>query len=103
MHMMANRRKAVIIDCAVMNTKPGTIKRFTPDDVESVKSLTHYSLHEADVLKIIEMVRELGQSPQSIVIFGIEPEKIEQTRRLSPVLAAKLDEYSAMVRREIES
>jgi len=33
MHMLAGRKKAVFIDCAYMETQPGTIKRFTPDDV----------------------------------------------------------------------
>ena len=34
---IANRKKAIIIDCALMDTQPGTIKRFTPDEVKTVK------------------------------------------------------------------
>ena len=33
LHLIANRKKAVIIDCAKMGRKPGTIKRFEPADV----------------------------------------------------------------------
>ena len=46
-----------------MGTKPGTIKRFTPEDVISVKKLAHQSLHEADILKILEMAKQLGEYP----------------------------------------
>ncbi|MHC4466749.1 MAG: hydrogenase maturation protease [Planctomycetota bacterium] len=62
-HLLAGRKKAVFIDCAYMETLPGKIKRFTPEDVKSVKSLLHHSLHEADLLKIIECAKQLNQCP----------------------------------------
>ena len=73
LHYISGRRKAVIIDCARMRTQPGTIKKFTRTDVKSVKKLTHYYLHEVDVLRIIDLCEQLEQCPEEIVIFGIEP------------------------------
>ncbi|MFA5553868.1 MAG: hydrogenase maturation protease [Phycisphaerae bacterium] len=100
-HLLGDYKKAVIVDCALMDTEPGTIKRFTPDDVNSVKKLAHYSLHEADVLGIIEMSRKLGQSPQEIVIFGIEPQIVEPGQRLSSTLSQHLDSYTQTILDEI--
>ncbi|MFA5424413.1 MAG: hydrogenase maturation protease, partial [Phycisphaerae bacterium] len=57
LHIMAERKKVIIIDCAIMGTEPGKIKRFTPEQAQSVKKLAHFSLHEVDVMKVIEMAR----------------------------------------------
>jgi len=101
LHIIAGRKKAVLIDCACMETEPGTIKRFTPADVKSVKKLQHQSLHEADVLKITELARRLGQLPQQVVILGIEPEKIEPGQKLSDTLSSKVDDYIATIAKEL--
>ena len=50
LHLIADRKKVIIVDCAYMEAEPGTIKRFTHDDVKSVKKLAHLSLHEVDIL-----------------------------------------------------
>ncbi len=101
LHIIAGRKKVIVVDCALMRTKPGTIRRFTPEEVQSVKKLAHYSLHEADVLKVIEMSGKLGQSPQNIVIFGIEPQRIEPGRKLSETLSHRLPEYAATIEKEL--
>ncbi len=101
LHLLAGRRKAVIIDCAFMGTEPGTIKKFTPDDVSSVKKLAHQSLHELDILKVIEISKQIGEAPEEIIIFGIEPERIEPGQKISQPLTAKINEYIKDVRNEL--
>jgi len=93
LHLIANRKKAIIIDCAKMGAEPGTIKQFEPADVQTTKKMTHFSLHEADILRIIELSRQLGECPNQIVIFGIEPEKLEPGQSLSRTLTDKIDLY----------
>jgi len=101
LHLIANRKKAIIIDCAKMGDKPGTMKRFTPDEVKSVKKLSHYSLHEADILQVINLSKELGECPQKIVFFGIEPETLAPGQELSKTLLVKIDAYTADIRKEL--
>jgi len=101
MHMLADRKKAVFIDCAYMETLPGTIKRFTPDDVKSVKSLLHHSLHEADLLKIIDCAKQLNQCPDDVVIFGIEPQNISPGRMLSSPLRDNIEKYITAIVSEL--
>jgi len=101
LYQIEDRRKAIVIDCAFMDEPPGTIKRFTPEEVQSVKVLAHQSLHEADLMQIITMARQLGQAPGEIVIFGIQPERIEPGLGLSQTLTEKIDEYISMIRHEL--
>ena len=93
LHLIANRKKAVIIDCVKMGKKPGTIKQFEPADVQTTKKMTHFSLHEADILRIIELSRQLGECPNQIAIFGIEPESLESGQNLSKTLTDKIVLY----------
>lgn len=103
LYRIEDRRKAIVIDCAFMDEPPGTIRRFTPEEVQSVKVLAHQSLHEADLMQIIAMARELGQAPDQIIIFGIQPERVEPGLGLSRTLMERIDEYISMILHELES
>jgi len=103
LHLLEGRRKAVFIDCALMDEEPGTIKRFTCEEVRSRKILAHQSLHEADLMHVIATARQLGQAPEEVVVFGIQPEAIELGEGLSPVLLERCDEYVSLVLRELDS
>lgn len=101
LHWIEGRRKAVLIDCAFMGAEPGSIRRFTPDEVRSSKVLAHQSLHEADLLRILALAERLGQCPEQVVIFGIEPETVEPRQQLSDVLMARTEEYLATIEAEL--
>jgi len=101
LHKINSRRKVILIDCAKMGTPPGTIKRFTPEQAESIKKLTHYSLHEADILKVLDISEKLGEKPQEVIIFGIEPANIAQGQKLSPCLTEKSGEYTSLILGEL--
>jgi hydrogenase maturation protease len=103
LHHIEGRRKAIMIDCAFMEEPPGTIRRFTPEEVRSTKVLAHQSLHEADLMRIIAMARQLDQAPEQIVIFGIQPERIEPGQSLSRTLMDRMDEYIRVILRELEA
>ncbi len=93
LHLIAGRGKAVIIDCCIMGTEPGTIRQFTPDQVKTVKQLRHLSLHEVDIIKVIDLARQLGECPEEIIFFGIEPAAVTQQMELSDILTERLAQY----------
>jgi hydrogenase maturation protease len=101
LHLIANRKKAVIIDCAKMGVKAGTMRRFTASQVESVKKLGRFSLHEADILQVINLSRQLGECPQGVVFFGIEPGTLKPGQNLSKALCGKIGDYEAKIGKEL--
>lgn len=101
LHHIEGRRKAVFLDCAYMGQEPGSIRRFVPEEVRSAKTLAHQSLHEADLLRIIDMAHQLGQAPDEVVIFGIQPERVEPGLGLSPSLMSRIEGYLALILREV--
>jgi hydrogenase maturation protease len=101
-HELAGRERAVFIDCAFMEESSGTLRRFRPEEVRTRKVRIRYSLHEGDLLANLDLARSLGDCPEDIVIFGIEPATVEGVMELSPTLAAHLDEYVARVAAELK-
>ena len=93
--------KVVFIDCALMAREPGTIKRFTPNDVETIKRLAHFSLHEGDLLSLLDQAKQLDQCPDEVVIFGIQPETVDYGLALTACLADRLDEYITVISDEL--
>lgn len=102
LHMISGRQKAIIIDCALMGDEPGDVRIFGSDDVKTTKKLAHQSLHEADIIKVIEMSRQLGEGPDEVTFVGIEPESITERLGLSDTLENKTDEYADAVRKVLE-
>ena len=101
LHLIAHRKKAVIIDCAFMGKPEGTISRFTPEQVTTQKLLAGLSLHESDVLGVVALSRQLGEAPEEIVIFGIEPYSIDPGEDLSTELEKRLCNYVSQIKEEL--
>jgi len=100
-HAIEGRKKAVILDCALMGEEPGTLRRFNPEHVRSVKDLPGLSLHEGDVMGALALSDSLGEIPNEIVIFGVEPLSVEIGSDLSEALQARLPEYDEAILREL--
>lgn len=101
LHALAGRKTALILDCARMGAMPGTMRRFTPDTVRSGDAPPHFSLHEGNVLDLIALARRVGECPERIIIFGIQPETIAPGETVSPILQARLPEYLGVITKEL--
>ena len=101
LHALAGRGKAILIDCAFMGEPPGTLRRFTPDEVRSGKTVRGLTMHEGDLLQFLELARAVGDAPDEIIIFGIEPERVEPGEGLSESLEARVGEYVEAVRHKL--
>jgi hydrogenase maturation protease len=101
LHLLKGRRKAVIIDCARMNEPSGVIRRFTPDHVATLKECRYFSPHEGDLLDILALSRRIGECPETVIVFGIQPASLAQGVALSPELVARFDEYLRLIISEL--
>lgn len=95
--------KVVFVDCAKMGEDPGVMRRFTCDEVQTVKRLAHFSLHEGDLLTLIDKAKELGQCPDEIVIFGIQPELVDFGLALTEPLSCRMDHYVGQIHEELKT
>lgn len=101
-HAIAGREKIIFVDCAVMGQTPGMMLRFTPEQVRSRKVRMRYSLHEGDLLNTLELSRSLGECPDEVVIFGIEPKEIADGEGLTSELQNNIQQYVQTILQETD-
>ena len=94
--------KLVIVDAVKGGGPPGTIYRLALDEIESDPSRI-LSLHDLGVLETLRIERLIGDVPEEVVIVGIEPERVEPSLELSPVLRERLPELIRAVLEELEA
>ena len=93
----AGKGIAVVVDAARMGLEPGDVRVFTPDEVRTRSAEASVSLHDVDVMTVLNLAAQLGPI-RTIWIVGIEPHTIEVVEALSPALEARFDEYLDVVR-----
>ena len=101
LHMLALFDRVLIIDAVNFDSKPGTSKLFKSEDVCSKKSSINISTHESDVLKIINLSKELGEIPDELFIFGVQPKDASSGDNLSPELQKAVASLTLSLQNEI--
>lgn len=92
-HVLAGYDAVLIIDSVDMGLSPGESRVFSPDDVVSFKETRAYSLHDWDLMRSIEISRQLGEAPAKILILAIQPGCLEMREGLSAVVEGGIPGY----------
>ena len=92
--------KLIIVDAVKGGKEPGTIYRFSADEIE-LDSPMKISLHYMGVLDNLMMLKLLRQKPLNTIIIGVEPETIDWGLELSPRIKKRLEELKRIVIQEI--
>jgi len=119
MSLVEGADKLIIIDAVKGGKEPGTIYRFTIDDVDlgspcsaedcaahkdtGLQVYQKLSLHQIDIVDNLRMLSLIGKQPRNIVIIGIEPRTIEPGLELSSEIQSKIPEITRLVRDEIRN
>jgi hydrogenase maturation protease len=92
----------VVVDAADTGATPGEVVCFSPDEVDSKKVVGNISTHEGDILKLIELARQIDQPIPPIRIVAIQPKSMAMADTLSPELEANFSTYIQTVLNEIK-
>ncbi|BCR06567.1 hypothetical protein DESUT3_36360 [Desulfuromonas versatilis] len=100
--LMDGADRVVLVDAVEMGKVPGSLVRFTPEEVVAADAGGGgLSLHETGLAQVLALGRELGCLPEKIVIFGVQPESVSRQLGLSPPVAAALEPLLAQLLREL--
>lgn len=102
-HILAEHRAVILIDSADMGLSPGDSRLFSPEEVVSLKETRSYSLHDWDVLRSIEISRELGESPERILILAVQPATLDMGEKLSPEVETGIPRYVEELKHALET
>lgn len=99
--LMKGYERVIIVDAVDAGEEPGTILRFTPQEVASDAQALPLSLHQTEILKVLELATYLGRPLPPIIIYGIQPQAMDWSTELSPALQARLSKLVDAILREI--
>jgi len=99
--MLEGRRRAIIVDTAAMGRVAGEWARFALDAAQLRRNRSVLSLHGAGVADALELSAALGQLPEEVVVFGVQPAHLDWSPGLSVAAQAAVPEVGRAVLREI--
>ena len=86
---MENARLVILVDAADMGVPPGTIRVFSPDDVELLQKTKVASLHEIGLAEVLAFGKLIEICPEMLIV-GIQPETVAPGFELSEAVAEAL-------------
>jgi hydrogenase maturation protease len=100
MEELNGRRKVVVIDAVRGGQKPGTLFRFSPEDVAS-EAVPADSLHQVGLLETLKLAELVDCRPEQVVIIGTQPQDTDLGVGLTDAVKAVVPRAAEMVRKEI--
>lgn len=102
MEVFNGRDKLIVIDAVRGGQPPGTLYRFSPQEVED-GVLPMNSLHQVGLLETLKLGELVDCKPRETVVIGCQPEATGLGIGLSEAIKAQIERASGLVRQEIEA
>jgi hydrogenase maturation protease len=98
--LLQGYERAIVVDAADMGLEPGAWRRLAPETIriaggDAEKSGT---LHAAGLAEALELGRALGVLPETIIIYGIQPQNVGWSEGLTEPLQAAMPYLCAEIR-----
>ena len=81
--------RLLIIDALDMRATPGMITRLEGEDVPRAFA-SKLSIHQMGLQDLLAVAELQGHVPQTLVVWGVQPQSIEMGTELTPLVAAAL-------------
>ena len=102
MEVFNGRDKLIVIDAVRGGRKPGTLYRFSPQEVEA-GTLPMNSLHQVGLLETLKLGELVDCKPRETVVIGCQPEVTGLGIGLSDAVKALIERASDLVLKEINN
>jgi hydrogenase maturation protease len=93
-------RKLIAVDALKAGGPPGTIYRFTPEDLLP-KEGGPISLHEIGLLESLDATKKMGREIETVII-GVEPKVLDWGVELSEEVKKKIPAIIEAVQKELD-
>ena len=91
----------LVIDCARMGLKPGSVRRISAKDSGFLESTYGLSLHGFNLADVWKMAQTMGVE-NDLIVIGVEPEKMAFNTGLSVAVQKSIPTIMKMVNEEAE-
>jgi len=102
LYFIEGRKKVIVVDAVKADAPPGTLFRFTDNDLAAKKG-TLRSAHGIDFSDVIALARFTGTKPAEVIFLGIEPADLSVSLELSPKIEEMIPVLINLVMKEIDA
>lgn len=96
-------KKIIIVDAVDMGKEPGYITSFNAEELLRVPLNEKFSLHEINLVDIVQLGKKLGYDFSNVRIVGIQPKDVSRGDKLSKIIEEKIPDLVERVLREIDN
>jgi hydrogenase maturation protease len=90
-HDLAKFDLVVILDAVDFGGECGETRIFSVDDVLRDTEKIRFCTHENDLFNVIKISKKLGEAPDEIFIFGVQPKDFSPKMEISQELRQSMD------------
>ena len=101
MELWVGREKVWLIDAVESRQPPGMVHRLEAHSTELPREFFHCSTHAFSVAEAVELARSLDLLPPEVVVYGIEGRWFEPGQKLTPEVAAAIDDAAQRILHEV--
>ena len=102
MDVFHDRDKLIVLDAVRGGQEPGTLYRFSPQEVEN-GALPMNSLHQVGLLETLKLGELVDCKPKQTVVIGCQPQETGLGIGLSDPVMAQVERASELVLQEIDN
>lgn len=92
----------IIIDCVKGGGEPGSIYRFAPEEIKQVPDTLKMSLHDFNLVDVLNLTKALGHKLPEIIIFGIEPKSLDWGLEPTPEVTDAIEKIVDLVKDDVQ-
>ena len=98
---MAGFQRVLVIDAVDVGEPPGTLIRLEGEGIEKLPGKP--SVHQLGFEDLMIALKLLGESPEEVVVIGVQPQSTDWSAELTAPVDDSLDELVALVIAQLES
>lgn len=93
----------LIIDCVKGGLEPGSIYKFAPEDMKVKLDNMKLSIHDFNLVDVLNLAKALGKKLPEITIYGVEPESMDWSLEMSKKVSQALEKLIKVVINDLEN
>jgi len=90
-HIFPDFNTVVFLDAVNFNGKTGESRLIKIDDIKRKNDTYFSSTHSIDILKAVEISEKMGEKPENIFIFAVQPSDVSFGNSITEELSGKID------------
>lgn len=100
---LLDRDVVIFVDAVAADAAPGTIVRYTREEIVAVPTGIYVSPHEPSINDALIVLDFAGSAPRDVVLIGVVPQTLDGGVRLSDVVAAAVADAAIVVIGELQA